>query len=119
MNLIDEKLLDKILKESGAKFHDVKDMSEIEMENTVALFDKVSNNDLDRIIIHLQFIRAKRKREFESNKVYGFCDKCMRTFPMGFEDCGQCNKKLRILPILADYSYLLDGYKENKHWREV
>lgn len=117
-SLINEEIMDRILKESGAKYQDVKDMSEVEMENTVSLFDKISLNDLNRIIIHLQFIKAKKKRNNQSNQSYGFCEGCMRTYP-NINECLQCNKRLRILPIRVEYSYLLDGHKENKHWIEV
>jgi hypothetical protein len=90
------------------------DMSEREYDSTLELLIKdISNNDLDRIILQLQFMRSKRKRDFQSTVMYGFCDKCNKTFPAIMRECYYCDKTLRVLPIRVDYDYLLDGVPKN------
>ena len=99
---------------------DIPDMSEREYDRTLEILIKnVSDKDLDRLILNLQFMRAKRKREFESTQIFGFCDACMRTFPMIYGECVECGKTLRQLPIRAQYNYLLDGPKDNPYWVEI
>ena len=41
--------------------------------------------------------------------MYGFCDKCVTTYPANIGRCSKCDKALRILPIRTEYDYLLDG----------
>lgn len=87
-----------------------RDMSEREYDNTLELLiNDISNNDLDRLILQLQFMRSKRKRDFQSTVMYGFCDKCVTTYPANIGRCSKCDKALRILPIRTEYDYLLDG----------
>jgi hypothetical protein len=77
--------------------------------NLEILINDVEDQDLDRLIIQLQYMKAKRKRAFESRREYGFCDKCQLTFPAIYGTCTKCEKALRILPIRAEFNYLLDG----------
>lgn len=89
---------------------DIPDMSEREYDSTLeSLVKNISDKDLDRLILNLQFMRAKRIRDFESKKKFGFCDKCERTYPAIIGECLICAKTLRQLPIYAQYFYLLDG----------
>jgi rRNA maturation endonuclease Nob1 len=100
---------------------DISNMSKKEYQNTIELFDGINDMDLDAIITHLQFIRAKRKRDFEAVRMSGFCDACMRSYPATYVECYQCGKPLRILPIRVNYSYLLDGDPKdgNIHFKEI
>lgn len=100
--------------------NNIPDMLPREYENTITLFDGISNHDLDAIIIYLQLVRAKRKRDFESNRMFGVCDNCIRVYPSTFNECANCEKGLRTLPIRMEYNYLLDGPPKdnNNHWVE-
>lgn len=89
----------------------IQNMSEREYLETLDTFTKdISDQDLDRLIINFQFIKAKRKRDFQSNVQYAFCDDCMITYPAAvIIECSKCDKILRRLPIRAEYNFLLDG----------
>lgn len=76
-------------------------------------FSQMPDEDLELLIIHLQYLRVKRKRDWhaENYKPYKFCDACTRTYTYYEIKCIVCGTdKLRPLPVWDKFSYLLDDH---------
>lgn len=89
------------------------DLDERALRDYYNSFEDLTDNDIELFIIHLQYLRVKRKRDWheENYKPYKFCDACSITHPYFYDTCLKCGSdKLRALPIFDKFSYLLDDH---------
>lgn len=100
-------------------YDDIPNMTIKELQGHYEILQTLSNDDIDLLIVHLQYIRVKRERDWkeENYKPYKFCDKCNMTYPSAYNDCTKCQSALRALPVWDKFSYLLDPHAkdENKY----